>query len=433
MDVVRFIHTADLHLGNFVHYGGSPPSRVEALIQSAVYDAFKNICALAEKNAVDFIVISGDVYDSALRSVKANKFFVEQCQRLNQSGISVYVIAGNHDPVSSGRELFDLPQNVTILNDHTPEIIEHQRDGKTIAIIVGQSYANARESRPLYEKYQVSASAVPVIALLHTQLTLEDTRYIPASQAGLSGISNIDYWALGHVHKQTIFDTEQPWIAYAGTPQGCDFGETGRGGCLLVSFYSKTDAEIVPKPTAPVIIKEELLDITDCSVENLSALEELMMNRLDMVSASMTDERGCLVRWRITGRNAIKTELQKMPEGELIDTLLETLNARYADVCTPFIWNASIFFHLQLPIDFEAIKQQSTIYDKIDQMTQELLTAEISEEWVNSMGTIWETDAEKATKPDKLFLDSDTYHDILRDAEKIMLEALIERREVYDN
>ena len=58
---------------------------------------------------VDFILICGDIYDSHLRSVRGNKFFIDQCVRLGEKNISVYVIYGNHDAMNERKNCLTMP------------------------------------------------------------------------------------------------------------------------------------------------------------------------------------------------------------------------------------------------------------------------------------------------------------------------------------
>ena len=169
-------------------------------VKSAVYDGFERICNNAISYKVDFILLCGDVYDSYLRSVRGNKFFVNQCVRLSEKNIGVYVIYGNHDAIDEKEELFDMPQNVHILSSDKVESFEVYKEGEVIAKIVGKSYKHRSEKEKIYEKYLLD-DEVFNIAMLHTALEGEDKNYIPCTLEELKKIPNIDYWALGHIHK----------------------------------------------------------------------------------------------------------------------------------------------------------------------------------------------------------------------------------------
>jgi hypothetical protein len=60
---IKFIHTADIHLGSLLHIGGGKlPPAVEQAAVTATMEGFSRVCHAAIKNRVDFVVISGDLY-----------------------------------------------------------------------------------------------------------------------------------------------------------------------------------------------------------------------------------------------------------------------------------------------------------------------------------------------------------------------------------
>src|SRR3954467_8298789 len=94
---MKFIHAADIHLDSplvgLAAYDGAPVD----LLRGATRRAFQAMVDLAEAEAVDFVLIAGDVYDGDWRDFNTGLFFVQQMARLRQCNIPVYVIHGNHD------------------------------------------------------------------------------------------------------------------------------------------------------------------------------------------------------------------------------------------------------------------------------------------------------------------------------------------------
>jgi len=86
---MKFLHTADWHLGRQFH-------NVSLLEDQAhVLDQF---VSLATESAVDAVVIAGDVYDRAVPPASAVSLLNEVLERLVlDAGIPVIMIAGNHD------------------------------------------------------------------------------------------------------------------------------------------------------------------------------------------------------------------------------------------------------------------------------------------------------------------------------------------------
>jgi exonuclease SbcD len=87
--VVRFLHTADWHLGRHFHNVSLVDDQAHVLHQ---------FLALAEDANVDAIVIAGDIYDRALPPPEAVSLLDEfLSQSVASLGIPVIMIAGNHD------------------------------------------------------------------------------------------------------------------------------------------------------------------------------------------------------------------------------------------------------------------------------------------------------------------------------------------------
>src|SRR5690554_4997021 len=87
--IMKILHTADWHLGKRL----DDFSRLEE--QRAVLE---EIVDIAEREAVDAVVVAGDLYDSFNPSTEAIELFYKTLKRLADDGKRpVIAIAGNHD------------------------------------------------------------------------------------------------------------------------------------------------------------------------------------------------------------------------------------------------------------------------------------------------------------------------------------------------
>ena len=98
---MKFIHVADLHLG-YEQY-----NLRERMVDFA--SAFKQVVDFAINKKVDFVLISGDLFDK--RDINADT--LEQADvlinKLKKANIKVIAIEGNHDKQSLTSLLFALP------------------------------------------------------------------------------------------------------------------------------------------------------------------------------------------------------------------------------------------------------------------------------------------------------------------------------------
>ncbi len=86
---MKLLHTADWHLGKRLN----EYARIEE--QKAV---LSEICEIAEKEAVDAVLIAGDLFDTANPGSDATELFYKTVHRLANGGKrAVIAIAGNHD------------------------------------------------------------------------------------------------------------------------------------------------------------------------------------------------------------------------------------------------------------------------------------------------------------------------------------------------
>jgi len=86
---MRFIHTSDWHIGRQLHN--------QSLLDDQAY-VLDQIVALAQQHSVDAVIIAGDIYDRSIPPASAVALLNDVLNRLiNQLGIQVLMIAGNHD------------------------------------------------------------------------------------------------------------------------------------------------------------------------------------------------------------------------------------------------------------------------------------------------------------------------------------------------
>ena len=153
MTKVKFIHTADLHLDTPFKGLSNWNSDLASKLKDATFKSFRKIIDLCLNEKVDFLIISGDIFDSENKSLAAQLKFVSELKRLSENGIYTYFICGNHDPLSSWLEDLQLPENVFRFNSSKVGNITHRKDNNPVADIYGISYQNKVVNKNLANKY----------------------------------------------------------------------------------------------------------------------------------------------------------------------------------------------------------------------------------------------------------------------------------------
>jgi exonuclease SbcD len=326
---VRFVHSADLHLDAPFAGVDASDARVRAGLVASTAEAFGRVVTLCIDEHVDFLVISGDVYDDP-RSFVAQLCFQQQTKRLEAAGIDVFVAEGNHDPEIARPRDLRLPDNVRYFSTREVERIPVQRDGEVLCTLYGRGYARGAETADLAKGFVRTAADLVAIGVLHANVggreDVED--YAPASMEDLRA-ARMDYWALGHIHKPEVL-SEHPAIVYAGCPQGRSPKEDGVRGCYLVQVAGG-HAEAVFHPTCSIVWSRRVLDVSD-----LETVEEVRSAVRDACDATRleADGRPAILRLGLSGRTEAHTALVR---GTVLADLMRDLrDEQLSD--RPWVW-----------------------------------------------------------------------------------------------
>lgn len=390
---IKFIHTADIHLGSILNVQNE---KLE-YFDRAVYEGFEKIVYYAIYNKVDFIIISGDLYDADGVYLKAEKFFIDECKKLQEKDIDVFIIGGNHDSFISQKEIFKLPKNVYIFSSGEAEAVEvKDKNFNIIARIIGQSYRAKADSRKLHMDYKAPCDGIFNIAMLHTQLSKNNLNYVPCSLNELLSNENIDYWALGHIHKNEVINSTRPYVVFPGTPQGRDMGETGLSGCFLVDVNKDKEASIKFIPTSSVIWEKIIIDINDdCDKEpkNLTELIEIIEKKANKLLLENNEElmkivKGYCIRWIVSGKLDISI-VDDLYDAQ--NSIIEELNSKFMNRY-PFIYTDSIDFRVTNSKAVKELMEQRPIAVDIYELKEKIKNdSELKKELIKNFGKVIET------------------------------------------
>jgi DNA repair protein SbcD/Mre11 len=267
---MKFIHTADWHLGKIVHQ--------KSMIEDQAH-VLKQLTEFLKENKIEVLVIAGDVYDRSIPSTEAvnllNDFLDEVINELN---VKVLMISGNHD--SAERLNFASPlleKNGLYIESLTGETIKKiilqdefgpvnfylnpffkpseirflfkQPDLKefneAMSYYLSVNPINPKERNVLVTHQFISGMAKDIESDSELPLVIGGTAEIKAENVGA-----FDYVALGHLHApQAISDKK---IRYSGSL--LKYSETEsyqRKGFNVVELGEKGNLEIKEVPLVP--------------------------------------------------------------------------------------------------------------------------------------------------------------------------------------
>jgi len=306
--MIRFIHAADAHIdsplkGLEVH-DGAPVD----VLRGATRRAFENLIQLAIDEHIDFLVIAGDLYDGDWKDYSTGLFFRRQMARLDEQGIPVYLIAGNHDAASVISKKLSLPENVHVFSTRAAESVEVV--GHPV-VIHGRGFPNRAVPENLVLEYPASVPNKFNIGLLHTSLTGRtghDT-YAPCSETELRQ-KGYGYWALGHIHQPEIMSQgPDSWIVFAGNCQGRDAREVGPHGCWMVTVNDSLEVDNVEWQELDVV-RWQVLEI---NLTGVTAEAEVLGHVTKAMVSAIREAAGRLVAARIvfTGATPLHGSLHR--------------------------------------------------------------------------------------------------------------------------
>ncbi|WP_346074804.1 MULTISPECIES: exonuclease SbcCD subunit D [Actinomycetes] len=275
---MRLLHTSDWHLGRRFHGEDLIPA------QRAFLD---HMVGTARTEAVDAILVAGDIYDRAIPSLDAVRLFNRALHQLADLDVPVIMISGNHDSahrLGVGSGLFTRAGIHLRTDPDTCDIPVVLNDADGPVAVYGIPYLEPSMVRTQLEAEAASHRAVLAAALhkIHTDLAnhqpagarsvviahafvtpgtgQSEERRVEESASerdisvggvahvGADVFDGIDYVALGHLHgPQKITDHAH----YSGSPLPYSFSETDHTKSLTLVDLTPGTAPAVTRLPCP--------------------------------------------------------------------------------------------------------------------------------------------------------------------------------------
>ncbi len=276
---MKILHAADWHLDAPLVFHGEGLRQALAAVPGQILE-------IAKEEGVDLVLLSGDLFDGAYTPRSYQDLYTV----LNALGVPVFITPGNHDycdPDSPWMtELW--PENVHIFKTNRIESVG-------IPALDCRVYGAGFESMdcpPLLEGFRADCEEKYAIGVFHGDAAQIGSPYNPITKAQVQ-MSNLDYLALGHIHKADSFVAGKTLCAWPGCPMGKGYDESGEKGVYIVELTDQTSLRFRPLQTArfydlqaqpdelssvlPAVRDESYYRVTltgSCDEPNLAALQE---------------------------------------------------------------------------------------------------------------------------------------------------------------
>ena len=346
----RLIHAADLHLDSpFTGIRAAAPENVAKALYSATFDSYRSIIDLCIAERVDALLVAGDIYDGADRSLRAQRAFIEGLQRLDAAGIWSFVCHGNHDPLDGWEAQLSYPDSCHRFGADF-EAVPLFPDEPERALVYGISYPTRDVYENLVQRLGEIDSSAFTIGLLHANVGTNTghAAYAPCSLDDLVR-SGIDYWALGHVHTRQVLHESAPTVVYPGNTQGRHPNESGARGVYLVEVDAAGAVSLQFHTTDTVRWERASIDISALDTEQdlLNEIDDAVQNLQDGAQG-----RSVVARITLNGRGQLNQSLRRP---NAMGDILEVVNEEWAGQ-QPFVWCERIEDETGAAIDREALR-----------------------------------------------------------------------------
>ncbi len=275
-DGVTIVHCSDIHLGTEISFLKDNDAKKR---RAEIMNTFKNVTQLCKQKSVDVLIVAGDLFVnhgvdlSIINSAK--RCFADIPETI------VAICAGNHDYLSADSPFCD--------NDWCDNVFIFGKELQYVEFpnmklrLWGISFASTYIETPVFDKIDVPKDRYTNILVMHGDIIEGNqiSRYNPITVEQLSR-SNMDYVALGHIHKTTeVKKAGSTYYAYSGCPEGHDFDEQGKKG-IYYGTVSKGSCNLQFIPMSKRILMELYVSIDNAysNKEAVSMITTYLENQL---------------------------------------------------------------------------------------------------------------------------------------------------------
>ncbi|MEK6934023.1 MAG: exonuclease SbcCD subunit D [Nanoarchaeota archaeon] len=330
---MKFAHIGDCHLGGWRH-----PALKELNLLS-----FQTALSKCIKEKMEFILITGDLFDNPYPSIDTLKDAFHEFKKLKEARIPVFIIAGSHDYSSAGKTFLDVLEragfciNVSKFEEKNDYIILQPTLYKNFAIYGYSGKKSSLEVEDLEKvKFQDSPGLFKIL-MLHTAIR-DAVGSLPIKAVDHEKLPKSDYLALGHLH--IFYQRENR--AYCGPifPNNLSELEELKGGSFCIYDNGKIiREEIKLKPifsfslevknaliaTEEIVAKLEKENLTDAIVliKLHGILEKGKISDIDFAKIeALVKKKGAFVLLKSTSK-------LHMPELEVKLEFLDSINLEF--------------------------------------------------------------------------------------------------------
>jgi DNA repair exonuclease SbcCD nuclease subunit len=285
--MLRLLHTADVHLGA----RHTDLGERAAVLRERQFTAFRVTVDLAIVEAVDLVLIAGDLFDSNTQPRRSVERVAAELGRLAKASIRTVIIPGTHDVYdgSSIYRSYDLAamarttaEWIAVLTPEQPNVWLPSLD----AVVHGRVFSTKRGPKSPLDGFDARSDrrATWRIGMVHGALAIPgktDADEIVFSEEEIAR-TGLDYLALGHWHSAIEGRAGNVSYAYSGAPEPVAIDQDGAGQILIVTLDDRGgrhQVSIEPKRVGQT--RSEKLELDVSAITSQPALIDVLSRHAD--------------------------------------------------------------------------------------------------------------------------------------------------------
>lgn len=237
--MIKILHSADWHLDSPLQLQDSKQSQ---LLRKALARIPEQVATICREQKCDMLLLSGDLFDGTC-SLETAQTLRQTLERLE---IPVFIAPGNHDYIGPDSPWLSIawPKNVHIF---TRPVMESVMIPELDCCVYGAGFTSM-DCPGLLENFTPNQNAHYAVGVLHGDPTQINSPCCPITTEQVRH-SELDYLALGHIHKGDSFRAGKTLCAWPGCPMGRGYDETGEKGVLIVTIDETAQTQFIPLNT----------------------------------------------------------------------------------------------------------------------------------------------------------------------------------------
>jgi len=266
---MRILHFSDLHIG-VENYGRTDPETGLSTRLGDFLASLDQVVEFALTRNVDLVLLAGDAYKGRDPSQTHQREFAKRLARLSQAEIPTFLLVGNHDlPSAVSRatavEIFSTlrvpylyvgasletstvptaagPLQILAVPWPRRSVLLGRDESRGLSIEQIRGVIEDRLTDGIARRTQELDPDVPAIIAGHLTVSgaavgTERSMMLGQDHVLLASALDrpqVDYVALGHIHKHQVLRPDRPMVVYSGSLQRVDFSEEGdeKGFCVI--------------------------------------------------------------------------------------------------------------------------------------------------------------------------------------------------------